>query len=348
MLLLTSIVGPSIAAALAFSLSLAAAFSLAAMYSRLRSSSVSVEPGYLRTFKGEKASVVLKLRSLGSGFARVAQLSLVPPFGVAGEVGAVKSSVELTLRPTYAGVFQDFMVSIQVADSLGVFEERQQVRLDLVLDSLPVSLLTRDMSVPLLPLVQGENPTGTRGAGQEMYSVEYYEPGSDAKDIMWKRVARSGEEALQVRTKEASVRSDVLIAVKLEAESNEQRVVRIDLVSEAIASVGRPLISLGVGVAIVYVHKQLTTSARASNLRELADATMSIWSGDARDSRIIEAASRADVAIVGPEGLQDPWLAGRTVLVVGDPGRTSASPGSFFVFTGSEDLAPLADEVLGR
>lgn len=317
-----------------------------AICSRLRYFSVSAEPNYRRVFKHETASVVLRLSSVGSGYARVASLSLLAPYGMTGEVGPPKrGSSELSLRPGYSGVFDQISILLQVKDALGIFEEKQVVGLDLVVDSLPLALLTPAMPPSLLPLVQGESPTGARGFGQELYSVEPYEPGSDSKDVMWKRVARSDQDALLVKAKEASVRSRVTVAVELGADSPEQRAVRRDLVSEALASIGREFVSLGVVMVVVYSYGKVTSSSTAANLAQLADATMAIWSGDSYDPRLVEAASDADVMVLGPEALDRPLPAGKVVLLIEDRG-TIARAGEY-VFTGDEDLTPLVEEVLG-
>jgi len=346
-IVITSVGGPSIAAALAFALSVTAALSLIAISLRLRSFTLTADPKYRRVFKRDTTSVVLRLTSAGSAYARVASLTLLAPYGMTGEVGTLRTgSAELSLQPRYSGVFDHILVTVQVTDALGIFEQKQVVTLDLVVDSLPLALLAPAISPALLPLVQGESPTGARGFGQELYSVEPYEPGSDSKDVMWKRVARSETEALLVKAKEASVRSRVVIAVRLGADSPELRVVRRDLVTEALASIGREFIALGVVMTVVCSYGKITSSSSAASLAELADATMRIWAEEVYDARIEEVANGADVVMVGPEALAGPLPFDRPVLLIDERGE--APRGRAYVFTGAEDLTPLVEEVLGK
>ena len=187
-----------------------ACISLVLLRSRIASSEISVEPLRLKAFKRETRSAVLRVGSLGSSFARVSSVTILNPFGLDCEVGKLeRGAAELAFTPRYAGVFRGIRAVVSVTDALGLFTETQEVELGVTVEALPRSLLLADMPMLLSSMVQGDVPTGGRGSGQEMYAIESYSPGSDARDMMWKRVARSGDETMLVRVREASAKAAV-------------------------------------------------------------------------------------------------------------------------------------------
>jgi uncharacterized protein (DUF58 family) len=206
------------------------------------------------------------------------------------------------------------------------------------------------MPMLISQMVQGEVPTGGRGSGQELYSIEPYEAGSDAKDMMWKRIARSGGDPMQVRVREASAKAVVSILLTLRSETAEERVRRVDLASEAIAQLGKKLVSLGVTVELARPSHGETSWAGASNVTELAQAIVGIWSVSAEDAATDRAMARADLIVLGPEELENGsmsrFVEQKPALMIWDgPGRPG-SGGRTFVFTGSEDLTQLVEVLL--
>ncbi len=311
----------------------------------------SVEPSRLRMFKHRTQSVVLRVGAQRSGFARVSSVTVLGPSGLGVEVGKLeRGAMELSFSPEYAGSFTDFRAVLAVADPMALFAQTREVRLDLVVEVLPLSLLLEDRSLVVSPMTYGEVPTGTRGAGQEHYDVEPYAPGLDAHDLMWKRIARFGEDELQVKVREASTKGDVGIVVALKADKSERRVVRTDLASEAIAQIGRRLTSFGVRVELVYSRQGRARGRVISNLVELADSIVDSWSGDASGDDLHAVIARADLAILGSQEYEDALkvssAGSRLTLVIWDRAGRPDSGGRFYAFTGDDDLAPIAEAIL--
>jgi uncharacterized protein (DUF58 family) len=350
-IVIASLAGPAIAGALTLTLAVMGAISLLLLSSKVRNSDITVEPLHLRMFKHETRSAVLRVGSLGSDFARVSSVSLATPFGLDAEVGKLeRGAAELTFRPNFAGLFRGIKVVVTVTDSLGLFAQTQEVELPLVIESLPISLLQPDAPMLIAQMVQGEVPTGGRGFGQEMYSIEPYEAGSDAKDMMWKRIARSGGDTMQVRVREASARAVIGVLLMLRSKNDEEHVRRVDLASEAIAQLGKKLVSLGVTVEVAGTGHGETAPAGASNATELAQAIVGSWSAKAEDVATDRAVARADLIVLGPEELEDGsvtrLLGQKAALVIWDGKGRPGSGGRTFVFTGDEDLTQLVEVLL--
>jgi uncharacterized protein (DUF58 family) len=352
-IVIASIAGPAIAGALALSLAVMAGISLTLLRRSIRASRVTVGPQRLRAFKRQKASAVLRVDSLGSDFARISSISVESPFGLDCEVGRLeRGAAELVFTPNFAGSFQDIKVVITIADALGLFAQRQEHELGMVVESLPISLLLNDARMFISPMVQGEYPTGGRGSGQELYGVEAYSSGSDAKDLMWKRAARSGGESMQVRIREASAKAAVTMLLLLNSTSFEDQVRRVDLASEALAQLGKNLVSLGVRVELVRPNSGGSTHVGATNVNQLAAAIVSAGSMMSQGTDAKAGTGGADLLVIGPEQLDDERIRKameRTPsLVIWDAGKRAGSGGMMFAFTGDEDLTLLAEMLLER
>ncbi len=345
------VAGPPIAAALTFSLAVMGGLSLVLLSRGWRPSGVTTDQRRLRLFKRQSGSVVLRLGSLGSRFARVSSVSLVCPFGLRGEAGKLeRGATELSFRADYAGLFRGVRAVITVTDSLGLYKRSETVDLELDVESLPRSLLLPDIPLPVAPIVQGEVSTGGRGAGQELYSIEPYAPGSDAKDVMWKRLARSHDESMQVRVREASAKASVNLLMTFGTRDPEEQVRCTDLAAEAAAQLGKKLVSMGVTLELGYRSGAEVSLARATGPTELAAAIVDMWSKRSVRAYDDSALARADLLIVDQEALGDERIAGlmrsRPVLLVRTGQAGQASWGRLFTFTGNEDLTPLAEVVL--
>lgn len=346
-----SVAGPAVAGALAFSLAVMAGISLVLLRYALKGSGVKVEPARTRVFKRETGSAVLRVSTMGSEFARVSSVKLVPPFGLVGEVGRFDhGAAELSLRAAYSGVFSGTRIAVTMTDALGLFTHTEEAEPGLVVESLPRSLLLPDTPMQVSPMVQGEASTGGRGAGQELYSIEPYQPGSDAKDVMWKRVARSGDDNLQLRVREASAKASVRILLILTRTDEEVRVRHVDLASEAMAQLGKKLASLGVAVELAWSRDGRVTASAASNPIELASALMYLWSpgtvaGDAGAEML-----RTDLLVTDLGMLEDERVrslaARKPVLLLLDGRSGRASGGRLFAFSGGDDLTQLAEVLL--
>jgi hypothetical protein len=348
---ISTVAGPAIVGVLAFALAMMAAISLLLLRTRTRVSTLSVEPSRLRTFKRESRSTVIRIGSLGSGFAKVVTISLVAPFGLEGQVrNFERGSGELVLKPMYAGLFEGMRVAMEVTDVLGLFTQTQEVELELVVEALPRALLLPDSPQLVSPMVQGEVPTGGRGTGIELFSIEQYSAGSDAKDIMWKKMARSSDQSIHVRVREANARPSVAMFSVVSSLIPEERVELVDLTAEAMAQLGKRLLSMGVTVELARSDPGGLTVASAADVAELAAAIVRIWSGTAGSSDVHGAMARATLLILGPSQLEDVYIRNAaegkpSLLIRTGPGQQSPGQG-MFVFTGREDLTQLVEVLL--
>ena len=350
-LLISVVAGPAVAGVLAMTLVVMAGVSLLLLRYSYTTTSATVAPSRLRMFKHSTRSVVLRVGAQRSGFARVSSVAVTSLPGLSVEAGKLeRGAMELSFSPEYAGSFSGLRAVIGVADPMALFAQTREVQLDLVVDVLPLSLLLADRPLVVAPMTYGEVPSGTRGAGQEHYDVEPYSPGLDAHDLMWKRIARFGEDELQVRVREASTKGDIGIVVALKADRSERRVVRTDLASEAIAQICKRLISFGVRVELVYSRQGKARGRMVSSPVELADWIVESWSGDASGDGLYAALARADLAIVGSQEYEDGLKASptgsRLTLVIWDRSGRPDPGGRFFAFTGDDDLTTLAEAIL--
>ena len=348
----TGFVGPTITLALGFTLGVIAAFSLVFLLVSSWMTEVSVEPSKVRTFKHENRPALLRFRAQGSRWAKLDSVALQTPFGLAGEVKQLaESSAELTLNPEYSGRFEGFRVRTNATDVLGLFLHQEEADLDLVVESLPRALLSEVRPVAVFPLIVGEFPAGRRGGGQEIYSIEEYRPSLDTRDILWKRVARATDGKIPVRVRESNIRKSFSIGVAVGWDSDDQRAKRMDLVSEAVAQIGVQLVLVHTDVEIRLLFEDNLFVARASTLPELADATVGVWTR-AGEGNLMTLVRDSDMLIVGPKELAGDHghlLSGTkpSVLVSEEPIPSKALRGAF-VFTGKEDLSPVAAQVLQR
>ena len=348
---MTGIVGPTITLALGFSLGVTAAFALVLLLASPRLSALSVSPSKIRAFKGEAKNASLALRAQDSRWMHLGLLSLHVPYGLAGDVRRLDpSSAELTLTPEYAGRFEGLSMVVNTTDALGLFLRKQEVQLGLVVESLPRALSAEARPITVLPLLAGDIPAGRSGGGQELYAVEEYQPNLDARDILWKRAARSADASIPVRVREANIKKFVSIGVAVGSDSEEELAKRTDLASEAIAQIGKILLLAGVEPDVSILNGGRLLRVRASTLSDLADAT--VGAGVVADGGDLPSlVSGSDLIIVGPKelGLRGGGLDGSkpTVLVSERPDHAKALR-TAFMFTGREDLTTVAVQALLR
>ena len=268
--------GPSIAAALAFSLAAMALVSL--VWFRLSSQSAVISTGVkkLRAFKQESQD-----GSLGSSHANASRGMRLTLTSVGGFTGLESEfrrhddgSGELILTSRYAGRSEGLTANFQATDPMGLFARQITVPLDLVYESLPLALKRSSIPTRVYPMSYGDSPSGRKGPGLELYGVGRYQPGQDTRDIMWKKAAGMTDDTLPVREREADIRGSLSVMVAVEARSDEERARRNDLVAEAIAQLGSRSLSAGtrVEVALVGESGRSASRVRASNMKELADA----------------------------------------------------------------------------
>jgi uncharacterized protein (DUF58 family) len=322
------------------------------MWLSSRNARISAEPHRLRVFKGESAVALLRLDSGRRRWVRTGALSLGEFPGLTSECRVLDPMrFEMLLRPVCAGKFELRTVSLEVTDVTGLFVSQETLPIEVVVESLPLSLLEPKRVAATSLLAVGENPSGRRGSGQELYAVGPYRPDVDTKDILWRRVARMEDESIPVRVREANIRMSVRIGVALSWTSSKQRAERVDLVLEAVAQMGSLLLSLGTAVEVVFALGPSLERKTASNEVELVDSLMAL-SETSSSAQSTLGSANCDLLVLGPEQLDG--LRSRVmgysppVVVVSEEVPASILPPGVAAFTGREDLSALSMLVLNR
>jgi hypothetical protein len=330
---------------------------------------VSTEGGHVKIFKGEEYETVLTIESRATEW-----MGWMPPT-VKIETGQLltteplaEGTVRLRFLGTYAGRSEDIQVKVSLTDPLKLLKRLEQVVYgDFVLDTLPLSLLAPPVPRRLTISGFGDQPTGHPGPGHELYGLDEYHSG-DTKDIIWKRVAKSPDEKLTARVREANVREVVRVGVVHFAERGDERAAWIDVLCEAMGHIGKEVFEMGSAFAVLYHsppeaegrsarkggerrHEGLT-QARATDVVELAEVMMS-WSAASGSRDIVSVVSNSDFVITGLKELEDETMARliaeKPMLLISE----GASPPTTFsdrsmIYSGRENLFPLIRKILER
>jgi uncharacterized protein (DUF58 family) len=331
---------------------------------------VSMKSGHVRTFKGEEYETILTVESRGTDWIgsmpttfqiETGQLMKVEPLG--------EGRMRLRFLGTYAGRSEGVKVGISLNDPLKLLQRLDHVVYsEFVLDTLPLSLLAPVIPRRLTIFGFGDQPTGYPGPGQELYGLDEYHSSGDTKDIIWKRVAKSPDETLIARVREANVKDVVRVGVVQFAARGEDRGAWVDKLCEALAYIGKEILEMGATFTVLYhsppeVAVQDTgrieeerslglTQARATDVNEVAEAVMAC--SVAMGSREIDTVVRnSDFVITGLKELEDPnmapVIAEKPMLLIYE----EASPPSTYsersvIYTGKENLHPLLRKMLER
>jgi hypothetical protein len=328
---------------------------------------VSMESGHHRTLKGEEYDTILSIESRGTGWIGSIPTDFSVDTGQLLKIEPLSAGrVRLRFLGKYAGRTEGVKVGISLTDPLKLVGRLDEVvHTDFVLDTLPLSLLFSVVPRRLTVFGFGEQPTGYPGPGQELYGLDEYHQTMDTKDIIWKRVAKSPNEALTARVREASVRDVVRVGIVQFAERGEGRAAWVDMLCEALGQVGKEVFVMGASVTFHYKSTDRAdeekggkseeevlgvTHIRASDIDELAEAVMSC--SVAPSSREIEAVvSGSDFVVTGLKELEDEKMAmviaEKPLLLISE----EASPSPAFtegsvIWTGNESLFPLVRKML--
>ena len=332
---------------------------------------LSSEGGHVRIMKGEEYETVLAVESRGTGWIGSTPTSFSVETGQLVKVEPLPDGMRIRLRfvGTWAGRTQGVRVGISFTDPLRLFNRLDKtLTTQLVLDTMPLSLLAPEVQRRLKVIGYGERSSGYSGQGQELYKLDDYNPGY-TKDIAWRRVAESPDEALLARVREANVRDVVRVGVVRFAErEGDERAAWNDMLCEALGEVGRDVLETGASVVFQYhspprgggweaemsEEERLRglTSAAAEDIDELAEAVMScsVASGSREVDWVV---AESDLLVTGLRELEDERMASvvarRPLLLIYE--KTS-SPPTFaqraVVWTGREDLLPLIRKTLER
>lgn len=332
---------------------------------------LSSEGGHVRIMKGDEYETVLAVESRGTGWIGSTPTSFSVETGQLLKVEPLPDGMRIRLRfvGTWAGRCQGVRVGVSFTDPLRLFNRLDQtLTTQLVLDTMPLSLLTPEVQRRLKVIGYGERSSGYSGQGQELYKLDEYNPGY-TKDIAWRRVAESPDEALLARVREANVRDVVRVGIVRFAErEGDERAAWTDMLCEALGEVGRDVLETGASVVFLYhspprdsnrgsemsEEERLRglTSAAAEDIDELAEAVMSC--SVASGSRDVDwVVAESDLLVTGLRELEDERVASvvarRPLLLVYEK---TASPPTVaqraVVWTGNEDLLPLIRKTLER
>jgi hypothetical protein len=330
------------------------------------------EGGHVRIMKGEQYEVVLAFESRGSGWIGSTPTTFDTETGQLSKVELLSDGMRIRLRflGRYAGRSQGIKVGVSFTDPLRLFNRLDHlVSTELVLDTMPLSLLAPEVERRLKVIGYGEQSTGYAGQGQELYKLDEYNPGY-TRDIVWRRVAESTDEALVARVREANVRDILRLGVvRFAKRTSDERASWTDKLCEAIGEVGREVLETGAGLVLLYRQGPPSGGGRvegssgeerlrgmtgmvAEDIDELAEAVMSC--SVAEGSQDVESVVlESDLVVTGLRELEDEGmarvLAQKPLLLVYE----EASPPPAFaersvIWTGGEDLLPLIRKTLER
>ena len=316
-----------------------------------RSFRVNVQEPRLRRFKGQDADVSLGIRSLWGTGGTTVTLTKIPEGLKTDLQGLPSGSWKIRANSAYSGVYSSLKVRISVVDLLGVAERYEEKELDVCLEFLPKSLLLQTAGVSVAPMILGEIPANMMGVGQEFYGPGRYNLSQDVKDILWKRLARSGLANPLVRVREANTPELLTVCVLESFERTGLEYYRWrDLVCESVARLGKAAIGIGMKFRILHVTRKQKVLAEADDLESLSDCSMAIWQGG--DLSVGEGPEAASIIITGEEELTLRDAPGSlkekpTVVFASGAPRPRGGPRSFF-FSGTEELNEVVGLVLRR
>jgi len=338
--------GANLFAALALALAFASLVSMALLKLLApRSLNVSTLDDHIRLFKHQEGRLVLSLQGKRDRWTSPEVESVAVDGAVETNVLRDGEHFVVRVKPNKAGRFAGFKVDVRLCDAIGLFSLRRQIVLgQVVLDSLPISLLSRMGPRRPLSVVIGESPAGRPGKGQEFYGIELYGEQSESRDILWKRAAKSPQGPLLARVREANSPESIRITVAHGEVGEERRVDCIDLQCEALGLLGGPLLANRVEVVIVGPDG---VSRPAKNEGELADAIMEVSGADTALVRgKIPTVGLGIIMAVGDfPGSELSYLGRHPVVFVGTKSRHWVDRYSLD-FTGNEDLSRILGLVL--
>lgn len=320
--------------------------------------SVEMTDGHVKTFKGQEYTTELVVRSVGAGWTGSTPTRFEVESGQSiGIERLSEEKVRLHFLGKYAGRVEGIKVGIDLTDPLMLMSRVDEIRkTGFILDTYPLSLARVLPPRRVTIFGSGDQPTGYAGAGQELYGLEEYQSNMETKDILWKRVAKTPEERLISRLREATVRDVLRIGVMQFAErKGDAKEVWIDSLCEALGLVGREVFEIGASVTILFDSRRGATAAPirmldASETVELAEAVMSC--SVAPRSRDIEAVvANSDLLVTGLLELGDERVAkvarGKRLLLINEkaPGSPTMPDGAT-LWTGTENLFPLVRKML--
>jgi hypothetical protein len=229
------------------------------------------EHPHLSGFKGDVMTTHVEIIVKRARWITVNLAKVEPPPGVEVSVKVVRENlVRLSVRTRYSGRFEGFLMHLEVRDILNLFSKKvQTLYSEFVLESFPSSLLASIPRSKPMPLTLGDRSTRSPGSSLELYALEQYQPFSETKNVLWKRVARMPDEQLIVRVRESSIPKTIRIGFILRVErfeeyalytdEEERELARLrwrDLICEGLGSIGNNLLAVGCNLEIAHTSRK--------------------------------------------------------------------------------------------
>ena len=227
----------------------------------------------------------------------------------------------------YAGRYERLELSVGFADPLGLFRREERVKpQNFTVEVLPLSILASPSRSMLFALTSGETPIGSRGSGQEFYGIEQYGGAIDSKDILWRRVAKTSDEAIVSRVREANVPHSLRVCLIEGADGD--KTVWMDTVTEGLGRIGMTLIRLGMALEVTVQTRDGVVSQVATTIDGLVELVVGVWKERGVPEAVGDAAMDADVVIVSSGAMKNQEVyslsESKSTLIVLDAGRPVA------------------------
>jgi hypothetical protein len=353
---------------LAFTLSIVALVCFIIVVSVNRfNTKVIMEPNRIRGFKNNKlwTSAVLvpkRARWVNSKLSKIRS-----QVGVDAQFEVSEGLAKIYITSNYAGRFSSLSLQFEVRDILNIFSKRiQAIYADLTYDSLPLSILRPLPRSRPLPLALGERSGKSPGSSLELYSIEQYQPFTETKNILWKKVARMPDESLVVRIRDSSIPKVIRIGfIQISKRDPRAKLELIDRTCEAIGMMGNSLLATGSTVEIYHASKRDEESKlqqdsisihEISSLEGLADALMELSESSPLNidsSNTFKILDQSDILVCGARELEQRSLAlpisKLLALVIAERDATPLLIGQrAMMYTGVEDVRKLVSKVLEK
>ncbi len=311
----------------------------------------ALEENHLKGFKGDTLSTTARLGPRRLGWVSVRVYSAVAGSEEA-TVAVQDGMITLPFETRYAGRLRGMRLRLEFSDPLQLFSRVHEISYeDFTLDVLPLSLLRPPSARRYAMLTLGEEPAGAPGRGQELFNIDEYQPFSDTKNIIWKRVAKSADQSLFIRIRESNVPSVIRVGL-LDAVRRDERVGWVDLFCEGVGLLGKELIDLGCRLEVSYGSPSGLTVCQVSDLQDLAEALLSFSSSASGAQFADQLIDRSDVVVTGLREVEEPEIA-RTLsrkpsMLIHERASPMYIGERSVIFSGRESIFPLIARVVER
>ncbi len=347
--------------ALAFTLAIVGAITFLIMVSISQfNTKVVITPQKIRGFKRDRLSINARLIFKRSKWINVNLTSIKSQLGVDSEFEIKDGVVKVIISSNYAGRFTGLTSNLEIVDVLNLFSKQiQTVSNNFVFESLPLSILTEIPHSRPMPLTLGDKSGGSPGSSLELYALETYQPFTETKNIMWKRVARMTDESLIVRIRDSSIPKVMTIGFVNNKPRREAATINwMDLICEAIGTIGNTLLASGCFVEIIHATHEGSLDPisvhEVSNFDELSDSLVLLFGppNPGEDmGNLLQVIDRSDIVVCGMRELEDRKLAApiskKITLTVAEERSSPTIIGQrTMIYTGAEDVRKLISNVL--